>query len=536
MKLTWHIVAKDLRRLRWPLLIWVGMLLLKLVILRGFFSLENADDRAFGGWQSVFFALCTLEGVVNFFLVVALVLDDAPTDGAGFWSTRPISGGRLLGAKLISALLMFAMLPVLVAAGWWAYCGLRGVDLRGALQGVLLIQFLISVPAFVLAALCGSARRVLIWTAALALAALFFFIISVARNRGEVIFDGPSFDLAMVSLLLAALGAVFVLYRQRRLEVALTLVVGGLGLACLFARFGPMGIPYQERLLLSPLEEAAPIRAELREAALYQEPERPRLKLDFQLHEIPPGLAIVNGLVEAEFRWPDGTVMRRTAMAVKFFSLPVQAALHAKGIDPDPQFDRAVPSQRRDEPGQSSLRFSLGLTAAESKRFANQPPAASLRLVLAAGHPSLLVELPAKSGAGARGEGGRFRVLGADKIEKNSPLGERCSVFLGAARGRGLFEIKPQAIARPYGYQPGGPEFYRTTMPALGTILERHRAWMYRSRPASKGQPEVSTEWLETASIGVVGVREEGMFERAVEIRSLAFRFNEKTSSPAPAP
>lgn len=123
MNLTWHIVKKDLRALKWPLLIWALIIVAKLGVGVMLLTADGTEDtdwlRRMDGMSKV---LAALEGV-SFVLAAALVQQDLLVGTKAFWVTRPISGGRLLRAKLLTLLLVFGVLPLLVTLPWWLWCG-----------------------------------------------------------------------------------------------------------------------------------------------------------------------------------------------------------------------------------------------------------------------------------------------------------------------------------------------------------------------------------------------------------------------------
>jgi hypothetical protein len=123
MNLTWHIVKKDLRALKWPLALWIFVIIAKLGI---GVVLLNADGTEGVEWFNKMDALAKILGIfefVSFVLTAALVQQDLLVGTTAFWMTRPISGGRLLRAKLLSIGLVFGLLPVLVTLPWWQGCG-----------------------------------------------------------------------------------------------------------------------------------------------------------------------------------------------------------------------------------------------------------------------------------------------------------------------------------------------------------------------------------------------------------------------------
>ena len=101
MRLMWHVVRKDLGRLRWQLAAWLAILGAKYVMGFGVIWFGPFSDEAHKNLEIVVRALGASEVVVTFFLTALLVQGDAPVGSRQFWVTRPISGARLLGAKLL---------------------------------------------------------------------------------------------------------------------------------------------------------------------------------------------------------------------------------------------------------------------------------------------------------------------------------------------------------------------------------------------------------------------------------------------------
>jgi hypothetical protein len=99
MKLLWHIAWKDFRRLRWLIGLFAAVIAVKLGLGAGL--LWANDDAWFrflvecGNW------VIGLEVLLGYALVAALIHEDRTIGASAFWMTRPISGGRLLAAKLL---------------------------------------------------------------------------------------------------------------------------------------------------------------------------------------------------------------------------------------------------------------------------------------------------------------------------------------------------------------------------------------------------------------------------------------------------
>lgn len=105
MNLILHIMAKDLRRLTWALALWAGAGVLAVV-----------GTNVSGPPQSTLESL-GLVAMFQFFglsiaLIAAIVQEDGLTGSTAFWRTRPISGGRLLTAKLSLIGVLFVVIPV----------------------------------------------------------------------------------------------------------------------------------------------------------------------------------------------------------------------------------------------------------------------------------------------------------------------------------------------------------------------------------------------------------------------------------------
>jgi hypothetical protein len=120
MKLTWHIVLKDLRRL-WPwLAVLVGAMLARYT---NFYTPGSAPGNiepiSLYDAEQIDFVLFGLSLFTTALSAAALVHQDAVTGSRAFWLTRPISGLRLLAAKTLTFTLALLLLPLVVQVGWW---------------------------------------------------------------------------------------------------------------------------------------------------------------------------------------------------------------------------------------------------------------------------------------------------------------------------------------------------------------------------------------------------------------------------------
>lgn len=126
MNLTLHIIRKDLRALRWPLLLWIVACLTHLTLrlvqhargdaarLTPFWRGLESSNR----WDHL--ALIVLP-----ILIIPLLLHLDPVRGAlSFWKSVPISRGRLLSAKSITLLAFFVALPFACEVVYFVNAGL----------------------------------------------------------------------------------------------------------------------------------------------------------------------------------------------------------------------------------------------------------------------------------------------------------------------------------------------------------------------------------------------------------------------------
>jgi hypothetical protein len=84
-----------------------------------------------------------IQMVSAYLMTAAFVQEDAVAGSQAFWVTRPISGARLLGAKLVGLVLLLWLPPLAVALPWWLIFGFGLSDLPVA---VLSTAWLAAIP------------------------------------------------------------------------------------------------------------------------------------------------------------------------------------------------------------------------------------------------------------------------------------------------------------------------------------------------------------------------------------------------------
>ncbi|MCF7688881.1 MAG: hypothetical protein K9N01_11325 [Cephaloticoccus sp.] len=104
MNLIWHIIKKDFRSTAWGLLMW-AVCLGYLFTFRKIQVVQWSFMDNLGVYALFAFAALTVV------LIAAIVQEDGLTGNNEFWRTRPISGGRLLAAKMILIGIVFLIGP-----------------------------------------------------------------------------------------------------------------------------------------------------------------------------------------------------------------------------------------------------------------------------------------------------------------------------------------------------------------------------------------------------------------------------------------
>lgn len=161
MSLTWHIVRKDLRRMALPVAAW-------LVFVAGaaawFGAMHMSEEsvraqeyyRWINGVGGFTWWIAAMQAVTGVLLAAHLVLEDRVTGTTAHWLTRPISGGRMLRAKVAGGILMFVLAPAVVMMPVWAAQGFSPGEVARAAGEFMAWQAGATALAFGFAALSKS--------------------------------------------------------------------------------------------------------------------------------------------------------------------------------------------------------------------------------------------------------------------------------------------------------------------------------------------------------------------------------------------
>lgn len=440
MSLTLHLVKKDLRHLRLPAGLWVLLVGAQIYFSNQLLSGRSINVDWFVSMSLYVNGLILLGLLVCYLMTAMLVLADPLCGTQMFWVTRPIASRRLLAAKLVTAIALFVVLPVLLWLPWWLYCGFGPAALARTAGQLLLFQAAAVLPAFALAVLVDQIGRFLLYSVVLVagwfVIALNFFP-SVAGLDESV--RESRLILAAVVLAVFALATAVWQYASRRTVAGSVLLGAGVLLASTVLFFSPIDVTRWRSRPELPDNAAIQVRV------LNAEPDRLKdragmeqeaVTLNLQLTGVPEGLAVSGGQAAVELRWPDGAVVRQEKAPVKvayYFVNGWNAVRHVLGV---PLPSRTPERRHWDEETNAKLRtqaewargiaarlpqgapqvpphltVTISLPPELAVRLKREPPACVLSLWLEARRPEIIGQMPVTTGAAMTSEG-RLSLVG----------------------------------------------------------------------------------------------------------------------------
>ena len=124
LNLISHLIWNDLRRNRWLLLFWIGLIVVLLGCLWPFLAMpisqleKIADKPDQTTLREICYAVSALAAcsLWAFFLILPGILREQPPSGStAFWLTRPIGGGNVLASKAVVLGFFLVLLPCAAA-------------------------------------------------------------------------------------------------------------------------------------------------------------------------------------------------------------------------------------------------------------------------------------------------------------------------------------------------------------------------------------------------------------------------------------
>lgn len=417
MNLIFAVVKKDARALAGRMAWWLGLMILKLGVGAWLFLSPDVTRAMFDAAGYALIVLALTEGALLFLLAALLVREDAPVGANTFWRTRPLSGARLLAAKVTGAFFLLVLPAIVTSVPWWLLAG--GADATALLRAaglMLAVQTAVILPAMLMAAVTDSLGRMLVYSL------VVLGVGSLASGYVAVLVVAPlqSIEEARWRLLIWAGGAavtamaiVLGQYLGRRPHRAALTAAAGLSAALGLARW----LPY------SPPGPANAGAVELRLGEGKIDPLRPLAKavdaitFGTELRGVEPGLFPVGDLVRHEWRFADGTASTGAGGGLMPGQGPARAEVGRV-------FGLSEPGKT--EAKDPAVRTELRLIAWADRRMQERLRAEPAALTLTA-DVSLLRPVPVASaafvpGTTVRGGGRSTRVLGIEKRDETRLL------------------------------------------------------------------------------------------------------------------
>jgi hypothetical protein len=345
VKLLWHIVWKDARRLRWALAGWAGLIVVQLLIgawmvARAGFDLEFAKRLA-----ELPPILFRAQLIAAYLMVAWLVHEDLVVGIRSHWMTLPISGWRLCLAKLTALALFFWVLPCVLALPWWLTCGFGARAIAGLTIQTMVLHAAVTLPALPIAVLTDNWTRFITWTLVLVFALVTGLAVSSATADAESGLISGGIRLSRVLLML---GIWFVTIAGVTVHQFLTrrtgrsIGIAATGVVAAVAVFGGWSHDLSPRLRQVLARRDVPVwhnaihveagteesasRVELRRNVSEREAVL-RLRLKVTVDDLAgredPGFVDV----EAEWRWANGVSLKRhTTLGEQFSGFDVRNA------------------------------------------------------------------------------------------------------------------------------------------------------------------------------------------------------------------
>ena len=175
MRLVWHIVRKDMRRLALPMVAWLVLIVVPALAFRltsptveG--HVASSISTLVGGASIWIRLVVAIQLLIGYVLAGALVMEDSIVETNGFWLTRPIGKARLLAAKLFAAIILFIVAPVVALAPIWFASGFSVLEVWSAGCEFAKVQGTVTLLALAVASLARNLAQVLLYTVAFGVA------------------------------------------------------------------------------------------------------------------------------------------------------------------------------------------------------------------------------------------------------------------------------------------------------------------------------------------------------------------------------
>jgi MFS family permease len=230
VKLTWHIVRKDFRRL-WP---WLALLaaaiLLRYTAAVYFGSVDATAPEIIDRWDLREIADWTLLAVTLFstaLIAATLVHTDPATGTKAFWITRPIAPPRLLLSKILTLLLVLVLLPLLFQLAWWNFHDYSAAQIAAQFPVMLARHSATAFAAFFFALLTRNVGH--FFLSALLVTLLFGAMMTALKElapRSWIVrqHNGTWSTLVMIVVVAGIIAAILTQYLTRRTRLTIGII------------------------------------------------------------------------------------------------------------------------------------------------------------------------------------------------------------------------------------------------------------------------------------------------------------------------
>lgn len=320
MRQALHIFCKDIRRLRYDILVTL--------ILAATFAWSTGQRTPVFDWQTdrlnrVAELLSLLLPLAWSYLVARAIYGEPLPGDCQFWVTKPYRWKSLLGAKVLF-IVVFVILPLLLSD--CAILALQGFYPLDHLAGIawhpLVFVAVFLLPVAALACITVSIAQMVL--AVLAVIAVLSVLLRLGITPSTPWFGSPEWvrvSLAFLVLLLGGLTIMVLQYHARRTGISRILASATLGLAMIVLGFLPLRVEFamQSRLFKSRVDTSSisiqlqPVRR-LSPGPPQQSGNGVLVALPIDFSGVPLGmLAVVDGIA-AELELPDGKLSKPLLM------------------------------------------------------------------------------------------------------------------------------------------------------------------------------------------------------------------------------
>lgn len=548
MNRTWHLIRKDLHRLRLPLALWTLAFVVRIFLCDDLLRVGSDEIRDFSQRGLLIIVVTVVTAFVNYLLAAGLVFEDPVAGTRMFWASRPISGARLLMAKWVVAALAFILWPVLIHLGWGLWQGIALASLVQPLQQTALLHASFTLVALALAAVTAQPARLLIWTmVGLVAIPVVLATSSSAWPRTLPPSVGWTRDAICLMLLLAGGVAVIVSQYLTRRTIQ-SVILGAVALAGAAAiRYGwrwDLTMAARSEAVASSELFAGAERTAARSAWIQSNGEK--VWLTVLLEEPVAGRPTTErrGQAQMELTWSDDAVRRKGWVSLtsgfgsgirRLLGLPEQQEVDAETVrylsslrrDNEDDFDpeRIIPAW--DFAGPDRMRFEIDAELAD--RIRKQPPQCRVLIEAKALRPELIGEIPLEPHAVLAAKGFRVSVQETRVQPRTAPRDNRPThrSFLtfaqptAEAEGRLILRVIDRTSGQmragsDTGYSSLlGPEFGLPSGYGL-RWMDFPAPWVWRTDRWMK-----TSDWDTNLTVAAIAMRPAGTFKQALVIERL---------------